>query len=70
MLLPNFMRFRRKRVGEQTHMDNFSLKKNPKRIYLAFVPFNVLVEVLKNEEKPKIIKREKFHPSSISCWVI
>ena len=35
MLLANFMRFRKKRLEKQTHIDNFSLKKNPKRIYLA-----------------------------------
>ena len=35
MLVANFMRFRRKRLEKQTHIDNFSLKKNPKRISLA-----------------------------------
>ena len=35
MLVANFMRFWRKRLEKQTHIDNFSLKKNPKRIYLA-----------------------------------
>ena len=35
MLVENFMHFRRKRLEKQTHMDHFSLKKNPKRIYLA-----------------------------------
>ena len=35
MLVSNFMRFRRKRFEKQTHIDNFSLKKNPKQIYLA-----------------------------------
>ena len=35
MLVANFMRFRRKRSEEQTHIDYFSLKKNSKRIYLA-----------------------------------
>ena len=35
MLVANFMRFRRKRLEKQTHIDHFSLKKNPKRIYLA-----------------------------------
>ena len=29
------MRFRRKRLEKQTHIDNFSLKKNPKRIHLV-----------------------------------
>ena len=35
MLGANFMRFRRKHLEKRTHIDNFSLKKNPKRIYLA-----------------------------------
>ena len=35
MSVPNFMRFRRKRLEKQTRIDHFSLKKNPKRIYLA-----------------------------------
>ena len=36
MLVSNFMRFRKKkRLEKQTHIDNCSLKKNPKRIYLA-----------------------------------
>ena len=35
MLITNFMRFRKKRLEKQTHIDNFSLKKNPKRIYFA-----------------------------------
>ena len=35
MLVANFMRFRRKFLEKQTHIDNFSLKKNPERIYLA-----------------------------------
>ena len=35
ILVANFMRFRRKRLEKQTHIDNFSLKKNSKRIYSA-----------------------------------
>ena len=35
MLVANFMRFRRKRLEKQTHIDNVSLEKNLKRIYLA-----------------------------------
>ena len=35
MLVANFMRFRRKILEKQTHIDYFFLKKNPKRIYLA-----------------------------------
>ena len=35
VLVANFMRFRRKRLEKQTHIDNVLLKKNPKRIYLA-----------------------------------
>ena len=35
MLVANFMRFRRKRLEKQTHIDHVSLKKKPKRIYLA-----------------------------------
>ena len=34
-LVANFMRFQRKRLEKQTHIDNVPLKKNPKRIYLA-----------------------------------
>ena len=37
MLVGNSMRFRRKRLEKQTHIDTFSLKKNPKQIYLAFL---------------------------------
>ena len=29
------MRFRKKRLEKQTHIDHFPLKKNPKRIHLA-----------------------------------
>ena len=47
MLVANFMRFWKKRLEKQTHIDNFSLKKNPKRIYLAFK------EVSKNKKKRK-----------------
>ena len=35
MLVANFMRFRTKLLEKQTHIDNFSLKNNPKRIYVA-----------------------------------
>ena len=35
MLVASFMRFRRKRSEKQGHVDNFYLKKNQKRIYLA-----------------------------------
>ena len=35
MLVANFMRFRKKHLEKQTHIDNISLKKNPTRIYLA-----------------------------------
>ena len=35
MLVANFIRLRRKRLEKQTHIDNFSLKKNPQRIYSA-----------------------------------
>ena len=35
MLVTNFMRSRRKRSEKQTHTENYPLKKNPKRIYLA-----------------------------------
>ena len=40
MLVANFMRFRRKRLEKQTHIDNFLLKKKSKtNLYL---PFDVL----------------------------
>ena len=35
MLVTNFMRFRRKCLEKQTHIVDFSMKKNLKRIYLA-----------------------------------
>ena len=37
MLVTNFIRFRRKRLEKQTHIDNLKKKKkkNTKRIYLA-----------------------------------
>ena len=35
MLVANFMRFRRKRLEKKTHIDNFSLKKNPKSTFVA-----------------------------------
>ena len=38
------MRFRRKRLAKQTHIDNFSLKKKSKtNLFGFFVRFNVLV---------------------------
>ena len=45
MLVANCMRFRRKRLKKQTHIDNFSLKKKIQNefIFGLFVPFNVLV---------------------------
>ena len=44
MLVANFMRFRRKRLEKQTHIDNFSLKKKFKTNLLGFfVPFDGLV---------------------------
>ena len=46
------MRFWRKLLEKQTHIDHFSLKKNPKRIYL----YNLF-----------IIKHKKFHPFPASC---
>ena len=64
------MRFRRKRLEKRTHTDNFSLKKNPKRIYLASLYLLMSVHYqrsLKKPEKPKIIKHEKFHPFPVSC---
>ena len=39
------MRFRRKRLEKKTHVDNFSLKKNSKRIYSKFI-------YLKGTKKP------------------
>ena len=57
MLVANFMRFRRKRLEKQTHIDNFSLKKNPKQIYLAFLYLLMsqytIEEVSKNEKNRK-----------------
>ena len=59
MLVVNFMRFRRKRLEKQTHIDNFSLKKKSKtNLFGFFVPFDVLVHYkrsLKKQEKPKIV---------------
>ena len=44
MLVANFMRFRRKRLEKQTHIDHFSLKKKSKtNLFDFFVPFDVLV---------------------------
>ena len=44
MLVTNFMRFRKKRLKKQTHIDNFSLKKKSKTsLFGFFVPFDVLV---------------------------
>ena len=65
------MRSRRKRLKKQTHIDNFSMKKKFKtNLFGFFVPFDVLVHYsrsLKKQEKPKIIKHEKFHPFPVSC---
>ena len=36
MSVPNFMRFRRKRLEKQTHIDNFSLKKKSKTNLFGF----------------------------------
>ena len=44
MLVANFMRFRRKHLEKQTHIDHFSLKKKSKmNLFGFFVPFDVLV---------------------------
>ena len=44
MLVANFMRFRRKRLEKQTHINNFSLKKKSKTNLFGFiVPFDDLV---------------------------
>ena len=57
MLIANFMRFRRKRLEKQTHIDNFSLKKNPKvrseKILLFFrkETFSILVFTFIAEKK-------------------
>ena len=52
-----FMRFRRKRLEKQTHIDKFSLKKNPKRIYLAslylLMPQYTINEISKNKKNRK-----------------
>ena len=57
MLVANFMRFRRKRLEKQTHIDNFSLEKNPKRIYLAsfylLMSWYTIKEASKNEKNRK-----------------
>ena len=69
MLVANFMHFRRKSL-EKKHIDNLSLKKKSKtNLFGFFVPFDVSVHYsrsLKKQEKPKIIKHEKFHPFPIS----
>ena len=44
IIVANFMRFRRKRLKKQTHIDNYSLKKKSKmNLFGFFVPFDVLV---------------------------
>ena len=43
MLVANFMRFRRKRLEKQTHIDNFFLKKPKTNSFGFFVPFDVLI---------------------------
>ena len=57
MLVTNFMRFRRKCLEKQTYTDNFSLKKNPKRIYLAslylLMSQYTIKEVSKNKKNRK-----------------
>ena len=57
MLVANFMRFRKKRLEKQTHTDDFSLKKNPKRIYLAslylLMSQYTIKEVSKNKKNRK-----------------
>ena len=57
MLVAHFMRFRRKRLEKQTHIDNFSLKKNPKRIYSAslylLMSWYTIKEVSKNKKYRK-----------------
>ena len=50
------MRFRRKRLEKQTHIDNFSLKKNSKRIYLTLyllMSQYTIQEVSKNKKNRK-----------------
>ena len=55
MLVDNFTYFRRKRLGKQTHIDNFSLKKKSKTNFFGFfVPFHVhLCTLLKNSQKTR-----------------
>ena len=43
MLVANFMRFRRKRLEKQTHIDNFSLEKYKTNLFDFFVLFDVLI---------------------------
>ena len=57
MLVANFIRFQRKRLEKQTHIDNFSLKKNPKQNYLAslylLMSQYTIKEVSKNKKNRK-----------------
>ena len=57
MLVADFMRFQRKRLEKQTHIDNFSLKKNPKRIYLSslylLMSWYTIKEISKNKKNRK-----------------
>ena len=57
MLVANFMLSRRKLLEKQTHIDNFSLKKNPKRIYLAslylLMSQYIIKEISKNKKNRK-----------------
>ena len=56
MLIANFMRFRRKRLKKQTHIDNFSLKKKSKmNLFGFFIPLDVytIKEVSKNKKNRK-----------------
>ena len=64
MLVANFMRFRRKRLEKQTHIDNFSLKKNSKRIYLVllylYTLYTLYIETLTNFQNLTIVKTKHF----------
>ena len=59
MLVANFMRFRRKRLEKQTHIGHFSLKKNPKRIYLASLYFSMslLTRVVNHSQSSILLRR-------------
>ena len=56
MLVVNFMRFQRKRLEKQTHIDNFSLKKNQNEFIWLLCTFRYLSTLLKKSQKTRKIE--------------